>query len=534
MARPRWTIPASRASWRWQRGWDRFVALWASLNLLLVVFDLSYVQLRTFWLQRVLHPLPALPLAVPLPLLPDITPWVDPIKGIEPHRDTQAFQRAFEELDRSLLQVRPPGPLPAPQQALLRRQVELTGRLIDENPFLASGSAGTLEKIKNRLRQRADRDSAKQAAARLLSPAWLAGHAWEQERRFWRQQVLPLVASNYWRSLDENGRPTDHFWRLDLLLFQSVFALDILLRAIRLRRRLPGLSWRDALLRRWIDLPLLLPCWRWLRVVPVVERLQTSGLINIEPLRAVVSRAVVALLALELVEVLALQLLDGLQSLVRSRRWPERLRRLRSHQSVAGGADEQDVVELLRIWAPLLLSRVLPQLAPELQNLLSHALRQSLDRSVVPAPLRQLQPLLQVERGVSRQLAAGVVEQLLDLVQSAGERLALRDDQLLQLLQRCVDRFWEELAAALEREGALERSQALLVALLEELKTTYLGQINRSGIEALMEELDQITSEMASRDGIVLPDGGLPPGRHGGFSRQGTPGPAAAPATPGA
>ena len=519
MARPRWTLPASPANWRWQRGWDRFVALWASLNLLLVVFDLSYVPLRTFWLQRVLHPLPALPLAVPLPLLPDITPWVDPIKGIEPHRDTQAYQRAFEELDRAL-QARPPGagPLPANQQALLRRQVELTGQLIDENPFLASGNTGTLEKIKNRLRQRADRDSAKQAAARLLSPAWLAERGWQQERHFWRQQVLPLVASNYWRSLDENGRPTDHFWRLDLLLFQSVFALDILLRAIRLRRRLPGLSWRDALLRRWIDLPLLLPFWRWLRVVPVVERLQTSGLINIEPLRAVVSRAVVALLALELVEVLALQLLDGLQSVVRSRRWPQRLRRLRSHQSVAGAAEEQELVELLRIWAPLLLSRVLPQLAPELQNLLSHALRQSLDRSVVPGPLRQLQPLLQVERGVSRQLAAGVVEQLLELFQAAGERLALRDDQQLQLLQRTVDRFWEELAAALERDAALERSQELLVALLEELKTTYLGQINRSGIEALMEELDQLTTEMASRDEPVSPPDP----------------PATAPATPGA
>jgi hypothetical protein len=73
-----------------------------------------------------------------------------------------------------------------------------------------------------------------------------------------------------------HGRPIDHFWRTDLLLFQSVFALDILLRMVRLRRRFPGLSWRDALLRRWIDLPLLLPFWRWLRLVPVVERLSQA------------------------------------------------------------------------------------------------------------------------------------------------------------------------------------------------------------------------------------------------------------------
>jgi hypothetical protein len=61
------------------------VALWASVNLLWVGFDLTYVPLRTFWLQRTLYPFPSLPLALPLTLLPSITPIYDPIKGIEPH-----------------------------------------------------------------------------------------------------------------------------------------------------------------------------------------------------------------------------------------------------------------------------------------------------------------------------------------------------------------------------------------------------------------------------------------------------------------
>jgi len=494
MARPRWIRQAVAADGPWQRRWDRFVALWAGLNLLVVAFDLSYVPLRTFWLQRNLYPLPSVPLALPLTALPDVTPWVDPIKGIEPHRETQAYIDALAELDRSLASL-PRGVAPGPgQRRLLERQVNLTSAMIEANPFLASGGTGTLEKIKNRLRQRADLDSAKRAAAMLLSPERVAAEGWSQERRFWQQQVLPLVATNYWRSIDENGRPTDHFWRLDLLVFQSVFALDILLRVIRLKRRLPGLRWRDALLRRWTDLPLLLPFWRWLRLLPVLERLQGAGLVNIEPLRAVVSRAVVALLALELFEVLALQLLDGGQSLVRSRQWPERLRRLRSHQSVAASDDERELVELVRIWAPLLLAQVAPRLAPDLQNLLSYALRQSLDRTVVPPPLRQLQPLLQVESGLSQQLAVGMVESLLEVSRSTGERLARRDDVQLELLQRCIDRFWEELAAALERGPALQRSQELLCTLLEELKTTYLSQISRSGIEALIEELDQLTT----------------------------------------
>jgi hypothetical protein len=504
MARPRWIRQLVTQPGRWQRYWDRSVALWAALNLVLVAFDLTYLPLRSFWLQRNLCPIPSLPLVLPLGWLPDVTPWVDPLKGIEPHRETQAYLKAFDQLDRAM-DRRPSnyagggngignGGVSPEQRQLLARQLALTVQMIDVNPFLASGGTATLETIKDRLRHRAQLDSAKAATAALLDPARLALVGWSGERQFWRQQVLPLVATNYWRSIDENGRPTDHFWRLDLLLFQSVFALDILLRLLRLRQRLPGLSWRDACLRRWIDLPLLLPFWRWLRLLPVLARLQAAGLVNLEPLRAVVSRAVVALLALELFEVLALQLLDGGQSLIRSARWPERIRRLRSHQSVAASKDDRQLAELVRIWAPLLLAQVAPRLAPEAQNLLVYALRQSLARSVVPPPLRALQPLLLVENGFSRQLATGMVDTLVELSRNAGQQLSQLDDQQLALLQRCVDRFWEELAAALERGPVLQRSQELLVAMLEELKTSYLSQVNRSGIEALIQELDQLTT----------------------------------------
>jgi hypothetical protein len=480
------------------------VAIWASFNLVWVGFDLTYVPLRTFWLQRNLYPIPSVPLVLPLHAIPDITPWVDPIKGIEPHRETEAYRRAFDQLDVALQQQPAGVPLSPALVLLLQRQVQLSGQLIDSNPFEATGASGTLEKIKNRLRQRANRDSARQAAADLLDPQRLARVPWTEERRFWREQVLPLVATNYWRSIDDNGRPTDHFWRYDLLLFQSVFALDILLRVIRLRRLLPGLGWGEALLRRWIDLPLLLPFWRWLRLAPVVQRLQSSRLINLEPLRAVISRAVVALLAVELFEVMALQLIDGIQGLIRSGRWPNRIRALRSHQTVVNH-DERELVELVRIWAPLLLVQVAPRLAPELQGVLGHALQQSLQNTMVPPPLRQLQPLLQVEKGFSRQLAAGVVDSLIDLTRTTGERLGRRDDQQLELLQRFIDRFWEELAAALESGPALERSQQLLCAVLEEFKGTYVSQINRSGIETLIAELDQLMVKVPSPEGPPTP-----------------------------
>jgi hypothetical protein len=135
---------------------------------------------------------------------------------------------------------------------------------------------------------------------------------------------------------------------------------------------------------------------------------------------------------------------------------------------------------------------VAPRLAPELEGVLGHALQQSLQSTMVPPPLRQLQPLLGVEKGISRQLAAGVIDSLLDLTRSTGKRLGRRDDEQLELLQRVVDRFWEELASALESGPALQSSQDLLCALIEQVKRTYLGQLSRAGVGGLIEELDQL------------------------------------------
>ena len=49
MARPRWQQPAATMpAGRLWLIWDRFVAIWAALNLAVVFFDITYVPLRTF------------------------------------------------------------------------------------------------------------------------------------------------------------------------------------------------------------------------------------------------------------------------------------------------------------------------------------------------------------------------------------------------------------------------------------------------------------------------------------------------------
>ena len=480
MIRPRWQAGSPNSQQRAWHRWDQVIAVVAATNLAWVIFDVTYIPLRNFWLQRNLYPLPSLPLVVPLPWLPDITPTYDKVKGIEPHRSTRIYAERFEALDRALQSSNPRTPAAV---TLLNRQRQLTWELMETNPFVSSGNAAVLEKIKRRLRLRAGEESAHDAADRLLDPDYLVARSWTEERRFWRRQILPLVEINYWRSIDDSGRPTDLSWRIDLP-FQLLLLLDIAFRTVRLRRRYPGIGWRDALLRRWLDVPLLLPFARLLRVFPVTERLSATGFIQLEPLRAVISQWVVALLALELFEVITVRVVDALQHIITSPDLPKRIRGFCSYQT-RNPNERRELIELLRLWVPLLLTRIGPSLRPQLVELITHLLRRSLTEGK-PAET------------VSRQLATTLVDSLLNLSKDAGNRLGTRDETLNVLGTEVLDRFWEELAHRLEDEDVMERSQALLVRMLEELKRSSFRQLrDQGGMAGLMRELDGLNFSSA-------------------------------------
>ncbi len=486
MIRPRWQgLKHRNRNLSWRR-WDQFVALVAGLNLVWVLFDVSYVPLRSFWLQRNLYPLPSLQLVIPLHWLPDITTVYDQVKGIEPHHDTTTYLTHFQKLDQTIQRDGINGD--AVQQQLAQ-QVKLTQQMIATNPFLSSGNGGVLEKLKNRLRGRAGLDSSLDAAAQLLNPTLLERHGWSTERQFWLEKILPLVEVNYWRSTAQNGLPTDLSWRLDTP-FQLLFVLDILLRTARLKRRYPAIRWRDALLRRWIDLPLLLPFARLLRVVPVTERLSTAGLIQLESLRAVISRGVVALLAVELFEVITIRVVDALQDVIRSPQLPQKIRGFCTYQGTDQN-ESRELIELLRLWLPLLLSQIGPNMRPQLVALSTHILQQGMDSKMIPAPLRSNVNYQKAELQFSRQLAENLVDSALDLSRGAGSRLGVKDPVLDGLGTDTLDRFWEELARAMEQGPVLERSQELLASLLEDLKRSSFQQLNREhAVNDLISELD--------------------------------------------
>ena len=127
--------------------YERIMALIAAANLGLVIFDMTYVPWRNFWLQRTVQ---IASLQIPIPL-PDITPLYDPIKGIQPHRETQKYLKTVGQLETALQQYGIDSPQVAAQLETLRKS---SADMVETNPFSAANKSGTLEKIKNRMRDR--------------------------------------------------------------------------------------------------------------------------------------------------------------------------------------------------------------------------------------------------------------------------------------------------------------------------------------------------------------------------------------------
>ena len=272
------------------------MAIVALFNFALVLFDYSYVPWRDFYLQ-----------------IPTLTQFYDPVKGIEPHPITENYLEHFN----TLKEVSTKGldtPLIKEELSELRT---ISDRLIEDNPFAAIGKSSNAEKIKHDLSVRTKQNTARDAFATFWSQAYLNEAGWQSEINFFDSEIKPLIATNYYRDLDRFGKFVDYFWLIDLP-FVIIFALDILIRTYFTSRRIPHLSWWEAILRRWYDLFLVLLKARLLRIIPVTVRLYQANLLNLKPLRKQLNYGFILGFIEEIAELLGIQVIDRLQESIKT------------------------------------------------------------------------------------------------------------------------------------------------------------------------------------------------------------------------
>ena len=411
---------------------------------------------------------------------PQFTTWYgETFKGIEPERTTDNYLQTIGLLEEQVAQT---GLQSVQAQSLLadlRNQSEI---IIDENPFQIADKSGTLERIKNSIRDRVGVESSKSAFREFWSEDYLTEQGWTQEIGYFNEEVVPLFETNYFRTISENGQPTDNFWLIDGW-FVGFFAVELFLRTFYISRRYKNYTWLDAVLLRWYDLFFFLPFWRWLRVIPVTVRLNQSQLVNMIPLRNRVSRIFVSTFAVELTEIVVLRVVDQVQNLVRDGDVSEWLLALGKPDQYIDINGVNEVEAITNRLTKITMYEVLPQVKPELDALLQHNVMQALNQAPGFQSFRGLPGIGNLPDQIARQVVSQVSQNLYQLATGAVE-----DEKGTELTRNLIAKIGATLRDEVQQNQTIDELEQWTVALLEEIKINYVKQLSIEDIDQLRED----------------------------------------------
>lgn len=455
-----------RVSW-----FEKAMALLACVDLLLVLFDYTYLPLRSFYFREA----------------PTLVKLYDPVKAIEPHRDTQRYLDTVDQLEQALVQ----GGLQNPQVERLLRELQAQSvTIIEENPFAIANQSGTLERLKNRMRQHLQNDSAKQAFRTFWSLDYLEANNWNQQLQFFDQNIRPLMATNYFRPISESGAPLDYFMLIDLV-FISIFGLEYLARTYLISRRRSGMSWLDAMLWRWYDLFLLIPFWRWLRVIPVGLRLHQVGWLDYTRVQAQVNRNLAENLAGELTEMVVVRTIGLAQGSLQQGAIAKWL--AQPPQAVEINEIDEIAVILERL-IKITLYQVFPKIQPDVDALISHSLETTLSQLPLYKALQHLPGVQTLPEDIARPVARQVSQGLYEVLTQA-----LEDPSGGVIFNELSQHFMAALREELQEKQTVQDIQILLIDFLEELKLTFVRRAETEAVDHSISDLEALRQTTYAR-----------------------------------
>jgi hypothetical protein len=493
------------------------MALLVLFNYLLVIFDLTYIPLRDFWLQgrlqitllRFNEPIklgsisfqelqipPNQPLEIPLV---KVVSGYDVVKGIKPYRSTNDYLTIVKDLENLINQ---PTFITGERQEEYRQEIQslleqLRDRsieIIDTNPFAVAGKTGTLEKIKNRMRLRvfdSENSSAKDAFKKFWSWQYLSSNGWQQELNFFNQEIAPLITTNYFRPTGEDGRPIDNFEAIDFF-FGVIFFWEFLLRTWWIARTHKGLRWREAMLWRWYDVFLFIPIWRWLRIIPTVIRLDQVKLINLRLIKEQAIQGLVAVISKDITEVIVVRIINQLQGAIRKGKIEKILDRSFDNQFVDLN-EINEIAEIFQLVIKLTVEQVLPQMKPEAEAFIKYNIETILSQMPAYQNLVRLPGM----KGFQTEFSDRISQQLYQSLVNVATNLAQEDEVFNRLLGQLIQRFGQSLGTELQSRHSLEKLEMLLVIFLEEIKLNYVQEFSNSDLENILEQTRLLHSKNA-------------------------------------
>lgn len=455
-----------RRSWVqiWGRRWARLVAVVGVINLVLVGFNLTYVPLRSLYLDYV----------------PAVVQIYDPVKGIEPHPVTQDYLSAVDQVRSHIAQT---GLQDAELLPLLSTLQQKSVALIEENPFQEAAQAASFSRLKRRIQHETGASSAQVGLQRLWQLPYLNEKSWPSVDDFLQTQVEPLLRQNYYREFLPTGQPWDDFWRWDLF-FVGFFGSELLVRTLLLSSQSPGVSWGDTLARRWYEVPLVLPFWRWLRLVPVAIRLHRSQLVNVEKLLGQITHEPAAYLSERVMQYMIVQLINEAQTFVKDGRLLEVWQRQPNYTTIGKPEKVDQITDRL---VQLIVMRVMPSVKPDIELLLRHSLQQALAESDVYSSLDQIPGFGALPEEALNGIAEYLSEATCDVLTES-----YTDQEGRVILDQLSSDFRHALGRELRNKANSQELQTLATDLLEELKVNYVQRSPDQTPETTLQEVNQL------------------------------------------
>ena len=426
---------------------ERLMAIIASIGFLAGMFDLTYIPWRDFYFRNIA----------------EVAHFYDRYKGIEPHRETERYLNAVEQLKVTIKQT---GLASAQTQSWLQELDGLSISLVQNNPFAVAGKTGNLEKIKNEVRDRVGNQSAKGAFQTFWSQAYLTRLGWERELSFYDRKIKPLIVTNYYRKLDDSGNFIDRFWEIDII-FIGIFATELLTRVYYTRRRHRNVNLQQAIIWRWYDLILLLPFAQFLRIIPVTIRLNQANLINLESIQSEINRLFVGQIVNELTEAVVIQVLHQTQKAVKQGEVTKLVGGYLKQPHINLN-DVNEVEALFELVLEIVIYRVIPRVQPDLEEIFQHLFHQALLESPAYRNLRMLP-------GVG-ELPAQAIDRVVKEVSSSlytALTKVISDPHNGRLSRRLAENLGSAIGDEMQRGQTTIKIESLVYDLIEEIKVTY-------------------------------------------------------------
>jgi hypothetical protein len=423
------------------------MAIIASIGFIVAMFDFTYIPWRDFYFRN----------------LPTVIEHYDRFKGIEPHRETQRYLNAVEQLKLTVNQT---GLASAQTQSWLQELDTLSVSLIQNNPFQVAEKTGNLEKIKNQVRDRVQNQSAKGSFQTFWSQAYLTKAGWDKEIGFYEQKIKPLIVTNYYRRLDLSGNYIDLFWQIDII-FIGIFAIDLLGRTYYICQRNRNISWPQAIVRRWYDLFLLLPFAQFLRVIPVLIRCDRAKLINFDIVKSELNRLFVGQIINELTDGVVIQILSQTQAAVKQGQIAQKIGSYLTQPHIdLNNTNEIEV--LFELILELIVYRVIPKIQPDLEAIFRHLFQKALLESPAYRNLKLLPGIGELPA----QAIDRVVKEVSGSIYIALTKV-LEDPASGNLSRRLAETLTQSIGDEMQRGPTIVKIESLLYDLLEEVKVTY-------------------------------------------------------------